>query len=336
MRISLIRIKLINRSAEFWSFCIVGFGLSVFCVASPIGRAAEAFDFQLAGISDKITEAVSKANIKTVTVAGFTDLHDNDFDLGLFLADQLSAALVQKNCVVVDRRNVAKILAEHKLTTSGLVDPETTKKLGLFAGVDAIVIGTVTPLSQTVRLTVEVLATDSAKVLAAASGDIPITNSIRRLLGENEIPEPTPTPPVWKDEIVQPPPPTFDSAPTVAAIAEFDRGRALSKGDGVAKDLVEAARCFRHAADLGYAPAQFQLGVAYAKGWGVPRSDTEAVSWYRKAAEQGYAEAQHDLGVRCILGQGTKLNIAEGIDWYRKSAAQGWQESSKDLRDRGL
>jgi hypothetical protein len=221
-------------------------------------------------------------------------------------------------------------LAEHKLTTSGLVDPENAKKLGQFAGVDAIVIGIVTPLSGTIRLTVEVLATDSAKVLAAASGDIPKTNSIRQVMGEKEIPEPTSTPSVPRAEIVQP------QVPTVAKESEFVRGRALSEGDGVTKDLVEAARCFRRAADLGYAPAQHRLGVAYAKGWGVPRSDTEAVSWYRKAAEQGVAEAQHDLGVRCIQGKGTQMNIVEGIEWYRKSAAQGWQESIRDLKDRGL
>ena len=138
------------------------------------------------------------------------------------------------------------------------------------------------------------------------------------------------------DLSASPPPPEISSA-TLAAKTEFDRGRALSKGGtGSTKDLATAARGFRRAADLGYAPAQQQLAVAYAKGWGVPQSDVEAVFWYRKAAEQGFAEAQHDLGVRCIQGKGTNMNVAEGIKWYRKSAVQGWQESIDDLRDRGL
>jgi hypothetical protein len=59
------------------------------------------------------------------------------------------------------------------------VDPENAKKLGQFAGLDAIVIGTITPLSGTIRVTVKVLATDSPKLLAATSADIPKTNSIR-------------------------------------------------------------------------------------------------------------------------------------------------------------
>jgi TolB-like protein len=170
----------------------VGFGWSVLC-GSTTTKAEEAFDSPLAKITDQIATAVNNANLKAVTVPGFTDLHDNESDLGLFLADQVSAGLVQKKCAVVDRKNVDKILAEHKLTTSGLVDPENAKKLGQFAGVDAIVIGTIIPLTGTIRVTVRVLATDSARVLAATSADIPKTNSIRHLIGEPEIPEPTPT-----------------------------------------------------------------------------------------------------------------------------------------------
>jgi TolB-like protein len=193
MRISLIRGKLINRSAKLLSFCMVGFGWSVLFGSTT--KAEEAFDSALAKITDQIATAVNNANLKAVTVPGFTDLHDNESDLGLFLADQVSAGLVQKKCAVVDRKNVARILAEHQLTTSGLVDPENAKKLGQFAGVDAIVIGTIIPLSGTIRVTVRVLATDSARVLAASSADIPKTNSIRHLIGEPEIPEPTPMSP---------------------------------------------------------------------------------------------------------------------------------------------
>jgi len=35
---------------------------------------------------------------------------------------------------VLDRANLNSILAEHKLTAKGLVDPENAKKLGMFSG----------------------------------------------------------------------------------------------------------------------------------------------------------------------------------------------------------
>src|ERR1700719_1082523 len=96
MRISLIGSNLINRSAKLLTFCMVGLELSLFCISPQTGKSTEAFDSQMALITDKIAEAVTKVKLKAVTVAGFTDLHDKESDLGLFLADQVSDGLVQK------------------------------------------------------------------------------------------------------------------------------------------------------------------------------------------------------------------------------------------------
>ena len=198
--------KPINRSAKLMGFCIVILALSFFCVSNPTGRAEEAFDTQLAEITRKIAEAVNKTDLKAITVAGFTDLRGDQSELGLFLSDQLSArlSLALKNSAVVDRNHINKILAEQKLTSSGLVDPENAKKLGQFAGVDAIVIGTFTPLRGQIRITVRVLATDSAKILAAELEDIPKTASIRQVMGDVETdatPE-APAPRVVRGELV--------------------------------------------------------------------------------------------------------------------------------------
>jgi curli biogenesis system outer membrane secretion channel CsgG len=52
---------------------------------------------------------------------------------------------------MVDRANIKSILAEHKLTEEGLVNPANAKKLGEFAGVDAILMGNVTVLDYGVK-----------------------------------------------------------------------------------------------------------------------------------------------------------------------------------------
>ena len=49
-------------------------------------------------------------------------------------------------------------------------------------------------------------------------------------------------------------------------------------------------------AERGDAAAQVQLGDAYDTGTGVKRDVAEAIKWYRKAAEQGNAEGQNSLG----------------------------------------
>ena len=62
-------------------------------------------------------------------------------------------------------------------------------------------------------------------------------------------------------------------------------------GRGVAKDVYEAVKWYRLAADQGNVIAQYNLGVCYANGTGVAKNDAEAVKWYKKAAAQGDEDA---------------------------------------------
>jgi TolB-like protein len=201
-----VRIRPPYSPAEILRLRIVVLAWMFLWASCPTSRAQEAFDAPMAQITDKIAEAIKTANLKAVTVAEFTEPRDKQSDLGAFFADQLSTGLIQRQCSVVDRQHFADILAEHKVTMSGLVDPETAKKMGQFAGVDAIVIGTITSLGGTIRLTVKVISTESAKFLAAASRDLPKTAWIRQTLGEvvpESTPEPVATPQAMRNEFVQ-------------------------------------------------------------------------------------------------------------------------------------
>lgn len=55
-------------------------------------------------------------------------------------------------------------------------------------------------------------------------------------------------------------------------------------------------------AEQGNAEAQYNLGICYHEGEGVAKDVFEAVKWFRKAAEQGYPTAQSALGW-CFLRQ---------------------------------
>ena len=105
--------------------------------------------------------------------------------------------------------------------------------------------------------------------------------------------------------------------------AQTRLGDMYAEGDGVPKDGVEAVKWYRQAADQGYASAQFSLGVMYANGDGIPKDRTEAVKWYRKAAEQGDATAQTYLGDMYAEGDGVPKDSAEAVKWYRKAAERG-------------
>ncbi len=73
-----------------------------------------------------------------------------------------------------------------------------------------------------------------------------------------------------------------------SAWADFDDGwAAYERGD-----YTTALREIRPLAEQGDAEAQWRIGWMYHEGKGVPVNDTEAVKCYRKAAERGYAIAQ--------------------------------------------
>jgi TolB-like protein len=149
-------------------------------------RGAEEFDSEMSNLVTTTANAIQKAGIKAVTTADFTDLNGNGSNLGLFLADEFATDLVMMNSnfSVVDRANFKRIMEENKFELSGLVDPDTVKKLGKIAGVDAIIIGTVAPFNNKLRLTIKILATETGRIVGAARVDITKTGGIDRLTTE--------------------------------------------------------------------------------------------------------------------------------------------------------
>jgi TPR repeat protein len=69
----------------------------------------------------------------------------------------------------------------------------------------------------------------------------------------------------------------------------------------VVKDLVEAARLYKLAAESGSAIAQYNLGLCCNDGVGVEQAHAAAARWFRAAADQGFAAAQYSLGVVYVL-----------------------------------
>jgi TPR repeat protein len=68
----------------------------------------------------------------------------------------------------------------------------------------------------------------------------------------------------------------------------------------VDKNLVEASKWFRFAAEQGYAKAQYNLGSMYDSGEGAVQDKEEAVKWHRMAAEQELKDSQSSLLEPCI------------------------------------
>jgi TolB-like protein len=143
-------------------------------------------DDQFKGVPALLSAKIKAANKKRVAVVDFTDLHMNVTELGRYLAEEMQGALQNEasaaGFVVVDRTHLKSILQEHKLAASGVIDPQTARRLGEFAGVDCLITGSLTPLGDTVRMSVKALDVTTAQVIDMRAVDIPKTGAIASLL----------------------------------------------------------------------------------------------------------------------------------------------------------
>jgi TPR repeat protein len=106
------------------------------------------------------------------------------------------------------------------------------------------------------------------------------------------------------------------------APAQYEMGTCFATGQGVEKDTVEAVKWYLKAAGQNLPVAQYNLGVCYRDGQGVAKDEEEAAVWFRKAADQNLAIAQYNLGVCYDNGQGVGKDSLKAVKWYRKAADQ--------------
>ena len=89
------------------------------------------------------------------------------------------------------------------------------------------------------------------------------------------------------------------------------------------KNYPVALKIFTELAEQGDADAQFNLGGMYRRGEGVSKDMAQAAAWYRKAAEQGDAKAQFNLGVMYYNGEGVPKDYVQAAKWFYLGKANG-------------
>jgi TolB-like protein len=164
---------------------------TILCIAVCGHALAQDIDSQLSDLATNLAAQVNGQGKKKVAVLDFTDLQGGSSELGKYIAEQLTVNLVmgKRDFSVLDRANLKSILAEHKLTSEGLVDPENAKKLGMFSGVDALVLGTIIPKGQNVSLNAKIITTDTAEIIGAARAEFKSDDTVQQLAAKPVKPE---------------------------------------------------------------------------------------------------------------------------------------------------
>ncbi|ACV21469.1 Sel1 repeat [Slackia heliotrinireducens] len=114
----------------------------------------------------------------------------------------------------------------------------------------------------------------------------------------------------------------------------------LHAGNGVEKNLEEAARRYRAAAELGSAEAAYKLGIMFMTddfeaeyGDGYTNAFDGSMFWLRKAAEQDWPDAFMPLTECMDLSDPLEelYSASDYAHWYRKAAELGNPEAMRCL-----
>lgn len=105
--------------------------------------------------------------------------------------------------------------------------------------------------------------------------------------------------------------------------AELQLGIAFEFGQGVDRNLDEAMRWYRMAADRGEPVAQTNLGYLYEIGGNGPANPEEAAKWYLRAAVSGLVRAQFNLGTLYLRGAGVQKSDEDAAHWIGEAADAG-------------
>jgi curli biogenesis system outer membrane secretion channel CsgG len=139
------------------------------------------------GIKDLATQIatnVAKEQKRKIAILPFRELDGKPTVLGTYISEELVTDLFASGGLsIVERSMLDRLLGEIRLSQTGLIDPDTAKRLGKIAGVDAIVTGTITDLQSYVALNCRLIDAQTGSIFSVAQTKIVKDDDLRKIMG---------------------------------------------------------------------------------------------------------------------------------------------------------
>jgi TolB-like protein len=151
-------------------------------------------EMSLAKITNKVTDIQEgdKAyqEMKKVIRIAITEFtYGNEFnDFTRNVQDILYTNLIQRGMTVVEREKMEQVLNELGKSFSGMIDSSTAAEIGKMLGVEAIVVGTVADMGNSVDLRTRLVDVEKSAAITAAQIDVVKDPTIAKILGTGKRP----------------------------------------------------------------------------------------------------------------------------------------------------
>lgn len=176
---------------KFFTLWVIAASL-LFCCSSQKSfvnhEDPNSLDAQLHALSNQIVISLSQKQKSKIAIIEFSNLQGEVNRFGKFLAEELITRLyLTQKFEVIERQMLNKVMQEHQLNLSGLIDVNSAQKLGKILGVDAIASGSITDLGPAVKVNARLISTQTGKIFSVASATITKDDVVRKLMGETAI-----------------------------------------------------------------------------------------------------------------------------------------------------
>lgn len=164
--------------------------LPLFCAltvtVASYGHAAESVDEAVDQIAQKfVASQAGSVAMKRVAVTSFVSTNQQTTELTNLMMIALTGKMVQHGAGtfrVIERAQLENALREIQLSEVDLFNPSSAKEFGNFLGVDALIVGEITPLSDIVRIDSRLIDVETIETLEVASVWVPLTPTVQRQL----------------------------------------------------------------------------------------------------------------------------------------------------------
>ncbi|MEW4923536.1 FlgO family outer membrane protein [Algibacter sp. 2305UL17-15] len=155
------------------------------CILNITALFAQDFDSKFEKLAQDLSHKIDTKGKKKIAVWGFVTEGGERTALGNYLTEDFSIYMTNfaDNFEIIDRKHLDIILKEHKLNSEGYIDKATAKELQKIIAVDAIVTGTYTVLSSTIKVRAKALDTETALQFAANMTSLPMNEDVNSYLG---------------------------------------------------------------------------------------------------------------------------------------------------------
>jgi len=161
---------------------------TLFLMASPAAaEVAGSVDAGLQELAAQIVQKSTAADRTKIAILPFPNADKSCSVLSTYIVDELTLALFtvpNSKLTIVERAQLESLINELTIGEGGLLNPETTKELGKISGVQALAVGTITVIGDTLRINSRLVATDTGETVSAAAVNVPKTSAINDLLGQ--------------------------------------------------------------------------------------------------------------------------------------------------------